>query len=211
VLVGYGNIYSAFDASRPFVFFPLQVEPEISTMLYAPYYTDQLWMAKQIAKSLPIDCVLYVKEHPAMYGKRPFNFYKDLTSIPNVRLVRPNISSFELTTRAALLIVITSTVGWEGHLLKKPVIVFGDVFYNKLPGVVKCSAISDLPNLVHHQLTKYGYNEEALVNYLTAQFKESVEIDLTTIWDGEGGKKIYEHAAELNSLVDLLTRTVGLA
>ncbi len=212
MLVGYGDIYNDIDLNHNFAFFPLQVEPEISTSLYAPYFMDQIWVAKQFARSLPIDFKLYIKEHPAMYGKRPLRFYRELKKIPNVRLVKPNVMSFDLTTKAALVTVITSTVGWEALLLQKPVIIFGDVFFNKLPGVRKCEVVSCLPQLVSEQLTKPAHNDEALLQYLTAIYKDSVDVNLATIWDVEGGMNLNDpaRAQELALLTHLLAEKAGL-
>jgi len=210
VLIGFDALYDAIDVTKKFAFFPLQLEPEISTMLYAPYYTDQVWVAKQISKSLPIDWFLYVKEHPAMYGKRTRAFYKELKKIPNLRLAPPTIESFDLTARTRLVITITGTAGWEALMFKKPVITFGDVFYNQLLMVRQCRVIAELPQTIKEHLTHWRHDEAAMLNYLTAIFAASVEVDLFEIWDVEGGGRLKERAQELESLTKLIAQKVGL-
>jgi hypothetical protein len=210
VLIGFDALYDKIDLTKKFAFFPLQVEPEISTMLYAPYYTDQLWVAKQTAKSLPIDWLLYVKEHPAMYGRRTKRFYKELKKIPNVRLIPPTIESFNITTRARLIVTITGTAGWEAAIFKKPAITFGDVFYNQLPMVRQCRVISELPQLIREHLAHWKHDETALLNYLTAIFAASAEVDLFEIWNVEGGGRLKERAHELEPLVELIAKKLTL-
>ena len=45
--------------------------------------------------------------------------------------------SKDLIIKSEFIFTITGTVGWEGILLNKPVIVFGKVFYEHFPGVIK--------------------------------------------------------------------------
>ena len=80
--------YDPYESESDFAFFPLQFEPEISLLLLAPFMTDQLYVIKQIAQSLPVGMCLYVKEHPHMVPYRPRSFYRDLKKIPNVKFPR---------------------------------------------------------------------------------------------------------------------------
>ena len=210
VLVGFDDLYDEADFKENFAFFPLHLEPEMSISLFAPFYTDQLWLAKQIARSLPAGFKLYVKEHPAMFGYRPRSFYRELKKIPCVRLIRPSQESFPLIKNAKLVITMNSTAGWEAILFKKPVIAFGNVFYNALPMVKKCVAIEDLPHMVKEQLEKFHYDENALIRLIAAIFQESADADLVQIWDIEGGSNMEKKEREVVQLVDLLASKLGL-
>lgn len=210
LLVGYENLYDGICTDEPFVFFPLQLEPEISTMLYAPWHTDQLWVIKQVAKSLPVGYKLYVKEHPTMFGKRPYNFYAELKKIPNLRLIAPTVESFDLTQRARLTATISSTAGWEALLLKKPALTFGNIFYNALPNVRRSTSIEQLPYLIKEILGNNNHDEQALVDYITAIYVESVDIDLVEIWEVEGGGKLKTRGRELESVADLIAKKLNL-
>ncbi len=210
VLVGFNDLYDAPDLNEEFAFFPLHLEPEMSISLFAPFYTDQLWLTKQIARSLPITHKLYIKEHPAMFGYRTRNFYKELKKIPNVKLIDPSLESFPLTKNAKLIITINGTAGWEGILLKKPVITFGNVFYNALPMVKKCVSISDLPYIVKEQLENFHHDDPALINLIAAIFRESFDLDLVQIWDIEGGANQQKKQEEVAPLVDYLAKKLNL-
>lgn len=210
VLIGFDDLYSEIDLNEDFAFSPLHLEPEIATMLYAPFYTDQLWLIKQIAHSLPIHYKLYIKEHPAMFGYRPRRYYKELKKIPNVKLVKPTIISFDLVQKAKLIITLSSNAGWEGLLFKKPVITFGNGFYNHIPMVKKCDSIENLPYIIKDQFEKFHYDEKALINFIAAIYKESVDIDLIQLWSIEGGENMEKKERELVPLVDLIARHLGL-
>ena len=148
-----------FDRTPPaerFVLFPLQLQPEASTLVLAPFFTDQVYAAECIAKSLPIDHVLYVKEHPAMVGRRLLADYLRLRSLPNVRLISPDVHSHDLIQRASAVAVITSTVGWEAAIYRKPVIVLGNVWYDAFDVVRKIHSISDLPHALHQAVRESG-------------------------------------------------------
>ncbi|OGZ28186.1 MAG: hypothetical protein A2931_02840 [Candidatus Niyogibacteria bacterium RIFCSPLOWO2_01_FULL_45_48] len=210
VLVGFEDLYDEADKNEDFAFYPLQKEPEISITLFAPFFKDQLWLTRQIARSLPIHYKLYVKEHPSMFSYRPRKYYKELKKIPNVKLIRPSVSSFDLTKNAKLIATITGTAGWEGILLKKPVITLGDVFYSALPMVKNCKTIEELPYIVKTQLENFNYDEEKLINLITAIYRESAPLDLSQIWDIEGGSQAEKKEEEIMPIVDLIAEKLNL-
>jgi len=209
-LIGYSDLYCPVDHNERFAFYPLHFDPETATMLYAPRYTDQIHLIKQIARSLPLDMKLYVKEHAAMVGYRKRSYYKEIRRIPNVKLISPHINGHELVQSARLITTISGTGGWEGVLLKKPVITFGDVFYNDLPGVKRCRSFEDLPFLVKEQLGEWKHNEEQLVNYVSALLEESVPVDYIDLWiKAESIEKVIDNEG-IKKLADALAEKIGL-
>ncbi len=110
---------------RQIVYFTLQQEPESSTLVMAPFATNQVAQLRELALSLPAGATLVVKEHIwALYG-RPEGFYESIREIPNVVLVHPAASSLEIIRRADLVCVITSSAGYEAAVMGKPVIHLG--------------------------------------------------------------------------------------
>jgi hypothetical protein len=120
-----------------YVLYPIHFQPEASTLVQAPLYLDQVNLLREIAASLPIDHRLYVKEHVSNRGRRPLDFYQRIKAIPSVRLLGPDEDTWSLIRNASVIAVITGTVGWEGLLFDKPVVTFGDVFFNLLPQVYR--------------------------------------------------------------------------
>ena len=184
-VVGIDDLYDAYDASKPFVFFPLHLEPELAILLLAPFDTDQISIVKRLAQSLPVGMYVYVKEHPQMTPLRPRSFYKELKKIPNVRLLRPEISSFTIIPACSLVAIITGSAGWEASLLGKPVITFGDVFYNALSSVTRSRSPEELPTLVKQQLERGRTDDHELTRFVAALLEDSAECDLLYLWEIE--------------------------
>ncbi len=181
-LIGYTDLYSPVVEGEDFAFYPLHFDPEMTTMLYAPYYTDQIQVIKAAARSLPLRMKLYVKDHPAMTSYRTRSYYKELVKIPNVKLINSAVNGHDLARTAKLTITITGTAGWESILFKKPVIVFGDIYFMNIPGVKRCHGWEELPYLVKEQLEEWKHDEETLVNYLSALLEDSVPVDYLNLW-----------------------------
>lgn len=98
---------------RPFVFYPLHYEPEATTLVHGSYFEDQMTVVKNLARSLPAGWELVVKEHFYMRGQRRLGFYRELRSIPNLRLVPFSVPTNGLILGAELVSVISSTAGLE--------------------------------------------------------------------------------------------------
>jgi hypothetical protein len=209
-VVGFSGIFSTPNYSIPYAYFPLHIEPEIAMMLYAPYYTNQIELIKVAARALPISMKLYVKEHPGMAGYRTRGFYRELRKIPNVCIIAPHLSGTEIARHAALTITITSTSGWEALLLKKPVITFGDVFFNDIPGVLRCRGFEELPYLVKQQLELWKHDEKTLVNYISALIEDSVEVDFSELWNRGASANEMKSDVGVRQLALLLGNKIGL-
>lgn len=207
-LIGYGYLYNEVDLTEDFAFYPLHLEPEAATALMAPFWTDQINLITQIAKSLPLRFKLYVKEHPAMIGYRTHDYYKKLKKIPNVKLIDVSFPSFKLVQKTKLVITITGTVGLEAILSKKPVITFGDINYNKISTVKKCQNIEQLPYLIKEQLENFQYDEKELLNFIGSIMEDSVDVGLGEIW--ERRIEPAEEKARLTGLVDLMAKKLNL-
>lgn len=207
-LVGVNDLYDAFAPNVPYAFYPMHLEPEITLLLQAQFCTDQIHVIQQIARSLPVGWLLYVKDHPRMVMYRPRSHYKQLKKIPNVRLINPHYSGFEIIKHSQLVTTITGTAGWEALLMQKPVITFGDVFYNHLSFVKRCDSYEKLPYIVKEQFEDYKYDEKELIRFIAILFKESVDVNLAYLWEKEhdqAKKKI-----GLEPLAELIAKKINV-
>lgn len=159
----YKKYYCQPDYSDKYVMFPLHFQPEATTLVCAEKYEKQLFFIDQIAKSLPADTKLYVKEHYAVLGHRDPDFYKKLQSYPNVVIINPLVQAKDLIVHADTVITLTGTAGWEALLLGKRVIVCGNVFYDNAPGAIHindiylnyCEAIKNWKKPKEGEMLKY--------------------------------------------------------
>jgi hypothetical protein len=114
--------------SQKYIYFPLHINPEYSTLTQGGMLQDQLVIIELLAKSIPFDWIVYVKEHPAtvIYRLRPRDFYKKIESIPNVRMAPTYSNMHKVISNAEMVATITGTSGWEAVLRGRPVIAFSD-------------------------------------------------------------------------------------
>ena len=140
---------------QKFIFFPLHIEPERTISIDASFSNNQIEIIHQIAKSLPVDYMLFVKEHPVQFTGPPkeLSFYKNIIDMPNVKLFHSSVSSLDLMKKCDLVATINGTVGFECQFYGKPTIVFGDPIYSHLPLVLKCKNFYDLPNIIKKGIT----------------------------------------------------------
>lgn len=135
-------------SGRPFAFYPLHYQPEASTLVHGSYFDDQLEVVRNLARSIPADWDLVVKEHFYMAGQRRLSFYRELRRIPNVRLIELSVPTNSLIQDAAVVTVVTSTCGLEASLIGRPVVMLGDYPWDYAPTVHKVGALADLPTLI---------------------------------------------------------------
>ncbi len=155
---------------EPYVLFPIHFQPEASTLVQAPYYLDQVSLIEDISKSLPVGHRLYVKEHVSNRGRRPLSFYRAIQDIFGVRLLGPDVDSWSLIKDAAAIAVITGTMGWEGLLFGKPVVTFGEVFFNMYPDVYRAGLQPKerWADLFRQAIYHHEHDEEELLKLVSA-------------------------------------------
>ena len=151
-----------------YILFYLHYEPDLSTLVWAPYYKNQALFLKNLAFSIPYGYRLYVKEHPLMQN-RPKGLYEEIGRIPQVRLLASKEPHRALLTNCDLVLTITGTIGWEALLLGKPTIVFGNVFYNCFKGTIVLRDWEKLPGTITELLNKKSiFTDEELIRLVVA-------------------------------------------
>jgi len=169
-----GNFLDKFGIKKiedeKFVYLPLHQEPERSLLLDAPFYTNQIETTRNIAKSLPVGYVLYVKEHPTQgrsRGWRPISEYKEIMEIPNVKLIHPSIPSDQLIKKSSLVISVGGTASFEAAFYEKPSIMFADLGYSILPSILRVKSFDELHGAILSAL-KIKVNLVDVDKYVTA-------------------------------------------
>lgn len=148
------KLYDAFtnepDMQKPFVYVPLHMQPEQTTCPMGEVFVNQELMVELLAKYLPKDVGIYIKEHPAQGETcRSKAFYKALHDIPSVTLVPRSSDTFALSRNAIAIATVTGTAGYEALFREKPVFLFGHRFYKYAPGVHCIRTSEDCKKAVH--------------------------------------------------------------
>ena len=198
--------------SESYVYYPLHMNPEASTMILAPNFVNQLNVIEALAKNIPMTHKLYVKEHPAILGRRPRGFYKAIKEYPNVRLISEAENSMKLARNADLVTVITGTSGWEAILMGRPVITFGDAFYTALGMSEKCSDFSELGAQIRRLIYEDDcvWDQDRIMLFLSALFEESFPLSTQTVWqrDLQPGQLDDEAKAIAHNIAEHLAQAI---
>ena len=161
-----------------FLYFPLASEPEARIMVTSPFYTNQIALVENIAKSIPIDFVLYVKEHPQQKIKfwRPVSDYKKLINIPNVKFIHPNVTNHELLPKCQGVIAISGGTGFEAIFYKKPVILFADEYYDVLSMVTKIKSFNTMSDDIFNTLSNFKFDNDELAAFMKSFDNRSLSV-----------------------------------
>ena len=148
------------------VYFPLHVQPEYTTDVRAPFYTNQGALIENIAKSVPVSYRVLVKEHPAMKGQRESNYYRYFRNFYNVDLVAPSVDGHDLILSSDANLTVTGTTAWESILYEKPVISFGPLCYGYFDLIYKCRNIDELPELLTEAIRHFRPDRALLLKFI---------------------------------------------
>lgn len=126
------------DVDINYVYFPLHLQPELTTTGLGGDYSDQLDAIERLAEILPDGWRIYVKENPKQgHEQRGREFYRRLISIDGVDYIAKNVDTYWLMKNCCFVATITGTAGWESITGGKPCLVFGLAWFLSIPGAVK--------------------------------------------------------------------------
>jgi len=126
------------DLSVNFVYFPLHLQPELTTTGMGGDFSDQLDAIETLSEMLPFGWKVYVKENPKQgFEQRGVEFFHRVRSLANVEYLSKEVNTYALMEHCRFVATITGTAGWEAITGGKPALVFGLAWYAQMPGVVR--------------------------------------------------------------------------
>ena len=168
----YNQIASPVSLDKKYIIFFLHYQPEETTSPCGGIFANQTLCIETLLKNTPDDVYVYIKEHPNQFmshmqghTKRIKRFYDDLIKNPRVRFVPLEMDSFTLIKKAMAVSTVTGTVGWESVVRKKPVIIFGVIWYECMRGVLRVKD-DESASKIYEFIKNYKYDEQALYAYL---------------------------------------------
>ncbi len=176
LLKNYGEFAQPCDMSLKYVYAPLHYQPERTTCPEAERYSNQLLMLKVLAQSLPQDWVIYVKENPTQllpntaHGERGryAYFYQDLSEISKVRIVSMQEDPFSLIDNSQMVATLTGTTGWESILRGKPVLCFGNAWYESCEGVFPVRTVEQCQAVLEQIDSSFVIEQAKVRQFLSA-------------------------------------------
>lgn len=176
--IGWYKLHRQQDYDHPrtgerYVYFPLHLQPEMTTDTLGHAYCDQLLAVEELVRQLPDDVWIYLKENPKQTGRmREASFLARLTLIPRIRYLPIQTDSFDLIRGSEAVATITGTAGWEALQMGKPVICFGSAWYRSLPG-----AFDWTPDFDYGAIERHTFDAEELqdaFNHLCGYLRQGI-------------------------------------
>jgi len=159
------------DLSCKYIYVPLHNQPEMTTSSLGGKFRDQALLLECLARDLPADWKIYVKENPRQgaYARGPMFFHR-LKRIPQLQVLPSNANTHALSRNAQFVASVNGTVGWEAIRQGRPAMVFGSAWYGSFEGVVQYE-----PGIDYQKLSEYVINHEKLEQDAGALFARSHE------------------------------------
>ncbi len=209
------DLYDSFATppigGEKYVFLPLHYQPEATTSPAGDIFVNQTLCVETLLKNLPEDYFVYIKEHPQQLQSHTLGqtsrietFYSDLLKSKRVRLMPLEMDSYSLMRNAAAVATVTGTVGWEALMHRIPVIVFGLIWYEKMPGVLRITDSASGAKIKDF-IDNYTFDEKKVLAYLMAFSEKSIRA-----YHYEGYKQLSNIDEEtcVRNIVDYLDKII---
>ena len=181
----YKKIIDPTYPTGKYVLFLMHLQPEYTVDALAPDFSNQAEFIVRIAKKLPADVSIVVKENPMSVGNlnRSPHYYESINNQPNIKLIDHQLDSHRLVKNSDAVITLTGTVGLEAMFFGKPVIVFGNIFYSSFKYAQKVNSVNEgvikIKKIFRNKENLNKYTNESLrreaLNILTSMYKASYE------------------------------------
>lgn len=122
--VALNQIHELSKAGKLF-YFPLQLEPEMSTLAYSPWVRTQAELIRLISMTLHVRDTLIIKENPKMKGQRNQSFYDEINKLDNVKWADFDVNSRDIIRLSFKTISVTGTACIEAACLGRMSLIVG--------------------------------------------------------------------------------------
>jgi hypothetical protein len=173
------------DWNIPYIYFPLHMQPELTTTPLGGIYENQLYAIECIINLIPDNWKIFVKEHPAqfstgtmdpMYWRDWSFFYKRIQQIPQIVLISNKVDTNKLIENSKFVSTITGTVGWEAILADKSVLYFGIAWYGSFSGCTKFSNEITLETILENKPDRNKIKDD--IDKLATKLVEGIHLPL---------------------------------
>lgn len=153
----YESTCSKVKIDEKYILVAFHYQPEVNSVPEGNIYGDQLLMVRALLKHTPDDVQLYIKEHssqfmPKLEGQtgRTKEFYDQLLSFDRVKLLSTKKDPFSLIDGSIGVATLIGNICLEAIIRGKPVILFGNAWYEHVHGVLKIKESTDMQLIMKH-------------------------------------------------------------
>jgi hypothetical protein len=189
------------DIQLKYVYFPLHLQPELTTSALGQVYEDQGYAIECLSSILPDDWKIFVKENPKQITQESAYpmpdqwrdeslFFKRMQNNPKVVLLRDNIDTNYLLQYCQFVATITGTAGWEAIQDGKQALIFGNVWYKDFPGVTIFSSSTTVQEILNKKFSREDVEEafEKMNRKIVPSSFDSSFIDSDKVNRGENAR-----------------------
>lgn len=176
--------YHDVKSQKYCVFFP-NYQPEATTSPSSRFYSNIFLVLENIQSIVGQDCLILYKEHPSTFNynlesffKRDKFFYKSLKKrFKNLKFINQEISNEEIIKNSLNSFCQTSNVAIDSLKVSKPVIIFGNVWFDKFYNICKFNNIDDSKNYLKNFCFDIKLFEKEVLNYNYSVEKNSYNLN----------------------------------
>lgn len=182
------SLIKPIDYSKKYVYFPLHLQPELTTSILGGKYCDQLLALERLSEFIPDDWKIYVKENPKQNEHmRDSMWFKRFKFIKKVQMAPLEEESSKLIENSQFVSTISGTAGWEAISTGKPVLIFGKTWYQNFEGVFKWDSKPVIENIINSKIDfeklKKEYN--SLLSKMPTGLTDKAYIEAVKDYDKE--------------------------
>ncbi|TVZ56191.1 capsular polysaccharide biosynthesis protein [Lutibacter sp. Hel_I_33_5] len=130
------------------VLYPLQMQPESSIDVYGKDFIDQTNLIKEIYKSLPENCELFIKPNPKSNLELTQELLDFVESENNVIHLHHLSKMEDVLSKVDLVVTVTGTVAIECILSNVPIITLVESINDYCQNCKYISSISEIPKVI---------------------------------------------------------------
>ena len=185
---------------KKYLFFSPHLLKESTLHYRATHFSNQTSLIEMIARVLPFNTFLVVREHPHWHERYPVKLVKNWSEIQNVKVISPSESIHEILLKCCGVLTINSTTGLEACAYNKPVITFIPTIYDTLSNV---TFVRELHNLTEALTTTTRLAHEEWECYVKEMLNKTFDFSLNSFTFAESN---FSHRAEV--LSDVINQIV---
>ncbi len=168
------KLYKPLPEGKKFIYYPFHVPIDMALTLRSPEFLDQYALVDYLSRGAPKDCLVVVKEHPAMIGFLSYPRMKELCKHnDNLIFLDPSVNNLDLMKKASAIVTVNSKSGAEAIIQKKNVISLGHSFYSDSKMVTFCRLLRELPDYLNEAIKKKDKQENDYNHFVSQTWENS--------------------------------------